>query len=193
MKFTRSAFLLALAVIVLFASMSFNAKAKTLIPVTAAAAVQPNISINGYYAMDRAQRGRSLQAAVVIDIPKGYHVNANKPLGKYAVPTTVKLDVGDNVQVSAVNYPKAIVRSFSFSEEKLGVYEGRAVMRFNVTVPAGFPHSKMLLKAKVKYQSCSEEVCYPPVTRDIEMWIGIAGDGEAIKRANGNIFGGKKG
>lgn len=161
-----------LATVMVAASINFNlaaTPADTLLPV--APMPQPDISVSGSFASKKAQRGRNLQATVMLDIPKGYHVNANRTLSKYLVPTTLKVEVGDNVKVGSISYPKAITRTFSFSEEKLAVYEGRAAMRFNLSIPADFPHSKMLVKASVKYQSCSDSECYPPVTRAIEMWI----------------------
>lgn len=191
MKTIRQALLYVLAVGALAAFVNFKAEATPTLSIVAAAR-QPNIGVNGYYSMEKAQRGRTISAAVVMEIPKGYHVNANRTLSKFLVPTTLKIeDVGDGVKVGVIGYPNAIVREFSFSKDKLAVYEGRAVIRFNVTIPANFPHSKMLLKARVKYQSCSDEVCYAPASRDISMWIDIAGDKDSVKRANGNIFGRK--
>ncbi|HEY0547925.1 MAG TPA: protein-disulfide reductase DsbD domain-containing protein [Pyrinomonadaceae bacterium] len=190
MKIIRQALLLIFALSALSLPVSFKAKAKPL--TTVAAARQPNIGVNGYFSVEKAQRGRTVQAAVVVEVPKGYHINANKTLSKFLIPTTLKIDnVGDGVKVSSISYPRAIVRKFSFSEDDLAVYEGRAVLRFTLTIPAGFPHTKMLVKAKVKYQSCSDEVCFAPATRDLDLWIGIAADKETPKRANGNIFGRK--
>ncbi|MBV9211117.1 MAG: hypothetical protein JOZ52_10835 [Acidobacteria bacterium] len=193
MKIIRQALLLILAAGALCVPVNLKAKAMPLARVVAAAQ-EPNIGVKGYFSLDKAQPGRTLQAAVVMEIPKGYHINANKTLSKFLIPTTVKIEnVGDGVKVGSVSYPRALIRKFSFSEDELAVYEGRAVMRFTLTIPAGFPHSKMLVKARVKYQSCSNEVCYAPATRDLELWIGIAADKETPKSANGNIFGGKKG
>ena len=84
----------------------------------------------------------------MLNIPGGYHVNSNRPSGKYLVPTSLKFEPRDGVRVGAVRYPCATMRSFSFSDQKLSVFEGRAAMRFSVTIPANFPHSKMELKAK---------------------------------------------
>src|SRR5258706_10577189 len=69
---------------------------------------QPNIGVNGYYANDRAQRGRMLPAAIVIDIPGRHHVNANRPLGKYAIPTALKIEAPRSVTVGPISYPTAI-------------------------------------------------------------------------------------
>lgn len=189
MKITRRAFFFVLAAIVMAAPVNFNATATPI--ATLGAGAQPNININSYYSMDKAQRGRTLQGAVVIFIPGGYHVNSNRPTGKYLIPTSVKLDPRDGVRVGGVSYPRASLRSFSFSEQKLSVFEGRVVMRFSVTVPANFPHSKMELKTKVRYQSCNDKECYAPATHDLSLWIDVVNANESAKRTNRNIFGGK--
>jgi DsbC/DsbD-like thiol-disulfide interchange protein len=152
--------------------------------------LQPNIAVNGFFSTDKAQRGRTIQAAIVMDIPGGYHVNANKPLGKYAIATTVKIDASGGIKASPITYPRSIVRGFSFSKEKLAVYEGRAVMRFTVNIPANYEAGVTELRASVRFQSCSDDVCFPPVTRIVTMPIGVIGANESVKRINTEIFGG---
>src|SRR5437868_2476486 len=91
--------------------------------------------IIGYFASDRAQRGRIIQAAVVMEIPSGYHVNANRPLNKYSIPTSLKIDGSGGVRVGPVMYPHAIVRKLkATNNEPLAVYEGRAILHFNVKI-----------------------------------------------------------
>ncbi|CAN5261200.1 hypothetical protein BH18ACI2_BH18ACI2_27160 [soil metagenome] len=160
---------------------------------TSAAVVQaPNISANGFFSADKAQQGRTVQAAIVLDIPRGFHVNANKLAGKFGIPTTVKIDAPEGVRVSAVNYPRGVVRKLGFSNEPLALYEGRPVLRFNVTVPANYKTGNTELKARVRYQACNDEVCYPPVNRDIKLPLTIVGANESVKRINGEYFGRRK-
>jgi len=159
----------------------------------AAPVPQPNIGVNGYYSSDRVPRGRMLQGAIVIDIPGGYHVNANRPLGKYAIPTALKIEAPRGVTVGPISYPRAIVRKLKAgNNEPLAVYEGRAVLRFNVTVPANYQGGELVLRTRLRYQSCNDEVCFPPKNQDIDMKIGVAGPNESVKRANGWVFGGKR-
>ena len=158
-----------------------------------APAPQPNIGINGYYANDKVQRGRTVQAALVMDIPGGYHVNANRPLGKYAIATVLKVEAPKGVTVGAVSYPKAIVRKLkAVNNEPLAVYEGRAVLRFNVTVPANYNGGELVLKARLRYQSCNDEVCFPPKSHDADLRIGVVGPNDKVQRANGWVFGGRR-
>jgi DsbC/DsbD-like thiol-disulfide interchange protein len=153
---------------------------------------QPNIGVKGYFSNDRAQRGRTLQAAIVIDIPSGYHVNANRPLGKYAIPTALKIQAPRGVTVGPVTYPRAIVRKLkAVNNEPLAVYEGRAILRFNVTVPANYQGNEVVLKAGLRFQSCNDEVCFPPKNQDVDMGIGVAGAGDRVQRVNGSVFGGR--
>ena len=157
-----------------------------------AVAPEPTIHFKGYYASDKANRGRVVRAAVVLEIPDGYHVNANRPLGKYAIPTTVKIEAPNGVTVGAIAFPRAIVRKLkATNNESLAVYEGRAIMRFNVTVPAGYGDGWLNLKAKVRYQSCNDDVCFPPKIQEIDFGISIVGANERVQRANGWVFGGK--
>lgn len=162
------------------------------IPITPAPEPEPNISVKGYYANDKAARGRSVKAAIVMEIPSGYHVNANRPLGKYAIPTTLKIEAPRGVTVGPVSYPRAIVRKLkAVNNEPLAVYEGRAILRFNVTVPANYQGGEVVLKARLRFQSCNDEVCFPPKNEDVDMGIGVVGAGDRVQRVNGWVFGGQ--
>jgi thioredoxin:protein disulfide reductase len=154
------------------------------------AAAQANVGVNGFYATNKAQQGRTVQAAIVLDIPDGFHVNANRVLNKFSVPTSVKIDTPSGARASAVTYPRAKVQKLGFSEEPLALFEGRAVLRFNVTFPAGFQTGVTELKAKVRYQACNNEICYPPTTREITMPIAVVGPNEEVRPINRQFFGG---
>lgn len=185
-KHTRRVTLFLLAGILLALPSSLQARPN---PVP----VQANIGINGFFSADKAQRGRTIQAAVVLDIPNGYHINSNKPLAKFLIPTSLKVEAPSGIRISPVSYPRALIRSFSFSPDKLSVYEGRNVLRFNVTIPANFSSGVTELRIRLKYQSCNDEACFPPATREIKLPIAVVGANESVKRINGRIFGGRRG
>ena len=153
-----------------------------------------NIGVNGFFSVDRAQQGSTFQAAVVMNIPEGLHVNANKPLGKYAVPTVVKVDAPRGFRVTPVTYPRGSVRTFSFGgaeATRIAVYEkGRTIFRFNVTVPAEQPFGVENVRISVRFQSCTDEVCYPPATRNLDLHIGVVGRDATSNRINARYFGG---
>jgi len=156
----------------------------------AAPAPEPDIGVNGYFSVNKAQRGHTIQAAVVIDIPSGYHVNANRPLNKYSIATNLRIEAARGVTVGPVVYPRAIVRKLKASnDEPLAVYEGRAVLRFNVTVSANYQGGSANLKARLRFQSCNDEVCFPPKTQEVRLNIGVVGADDPVRRVNGWVFG----
>jgi DsbC/DsbD-like thiol-disulfide interchange protein len=157
----------------------------------AAAAQAPNIGVNGYFANDKAQKGRIVQAAVVIDIPSGYHINSSKPLESFLIPTSLKVEAPGGVRAGAVMYPRAALRKFKFSQKQLSVYENKVILRFNVTVPANYSGGSVDLKAHLRLQSCNDEVCFPPRNFDQNLRIDVAGANDRVKRVNGWVFGGR--
>lgn len=119
------------------------------------------------------QRGRSVRASLVIDIPAGYHVNAHEPVSRFALPTKIEVEAPDHIRISSILYPKAIVRRFTFSADRLGVYKNRAVIRFNVVIPSNQQTGKSEIKTRLSYQSCSDEVCFPPQKREINVVLNV--------------------
>jgi Disulphide bond corrector protein DsbC len=125
-------------------------------------------SVNGSIANGTVTRGTAARATVVLSIPGGLHVNSNRPNGEYAIATTVRA-TSPGAKIGAVSYPRGRNRKFEFSESALNVYEGRATFGFNVTVPATFRGSTVRVNVTVRYQACTNEVCYPPKSKQITL------------------------
>jgi DsbC/DsbD-like thiol-disulfide interchange protein len=113
-------------------------------------------------------RGGSTRGTITLSIPGGLHVNSSRPNSQYAIPTSVKISaVG--AKTSAVSYPRGRNRKFQFSEDTLNVYEGNATFSFNLTVPASFKGNVVKVRAVVRFQACTDEVCYPPKTKEVTL------------------------
>ena len=113
-------------------------------------------------------RGGTTKGTIVIKIPAGLHVNSNRPNSQYAIPTTVKIST-TGVKFGAINYPKGKNRKFQFSEDTLNVYEGRTKFGFDITVPPTYRGTSIRVNVTVKYQACTNEVCYPPKSKKITL------------------------
>lgn len=123
-------------------------------------------TVTGSIEKGTVSRGDRARGAVVLSIPSGLHVNSNRPASEYAIPTSVRM-TGSGVKVSSVRYPRGKNKKFQFSETPINVYEGRAVFPFTVTVPKNFRGSFVRVTAIIRYQACTDEVCYPPKTTEI--------------------------
>jgi len=132
----------------------------------ASAALAQNIS--GSITGGTAERGGRSRGVVVMSIPGGLHVNSNRPSSQYSIPTTVRLS-GTGIRGASVSFPRGTSRKFDFSESLINVYEGTVRFPFTFTVPASFRGNAVRIRAVVKYQACTNEVCYPPKTKEITM------------------------
>ena len=125
-------------------------------------------TVTGSIANGTVARGGKARGTISMSIPGGLHVNSSRPSSEYAIPTVVTVR-GDGLRVSGVTYPRGKNRKFQFSENLINVYEGRVSFPFTVTIPASFKGSTVRLRATVKYQACTDEVCYPPKTKNVTL------------------------
>ena len=122
----------------------------------------PRIDTRLVVARGNVQAGRVINASLIVEIPSGYHVNAHEPISRFALPTKIEVQLPEGYKLGSISYPRAVVRKFSFTDERLGVYEKHAVIKFSLRIPANKRQRTTTLKAVLNYQSCSNEVCFPP-------------------------------
>ncbi|MBA2524463.1 MAG: protein-disulfide reductase DsbD N-terminal domain-containing protein [Pyrinomonadaceae bacterium] len=135
----------------------------------------PNIGVSGYFSADKVKRRRAGQGVVVMEIPSGFHVHSNRPLEKFLIATQLEIERPSGLRVGPVIYPRAVLRSLKFSKNKVAVYEGKVTMRFNVIVDAIVGSGSFELKGRLRYQSCNDELCFPPQTREVKIPLTIKG------------------
>lgn len=132
-----------------------------------------DVNVTGSLAPNKIKKGRIVRASVVMDIPNGLHVQSSRPLDKFLVATKLDVDTPSGIQVGPIAYPRALMRKLKFSKGAVAVYEGRAILRFNVTVPANYSGGSGEIKGKLRFQACNDESCFPPVTREVKMWLNV--------------------
>lgn len=138
---------------------------------------------------DPVARGMSFQVAVVMKIRPGFHVNAREVSADYLIPTDLRAELPAGFKLDAIVYPKGTLQTFSFSKNKpLNVYSGSVTIRVPLTVLASAPLGPQHLSMKLHYQACSNEICLPPVTKDVDATINVVTASSAAKPANSEIF-----
>ena len=123
-------------------------------------------TVSGSLGNGTVSRGATAKGSIVLSIPGGLHVNSSRPNSEYAIPTSVRVS-GQGVRTGGISYPRGRNRKFQFSESVINVYEGRVSIPFTVTVPANFRGDTVRVRAVVRYQACTDEVCYPPKNKDV--------------------------
>src|SRR5215216_7599551 len=132
-----------------------------------------DVNVSGSIAPDKVKKGRIVRATVVMDIPAGLHVQSSKPLDKFLVATKLDVETPSGMTAGPISYPRPLMRKLKFSKGAVAVYEGKATIRFNVTVPANYSGGSGEIKGKLRFQACNDEACFPPLTREVKMWLNV--------------------
>jgi thioredoxin:protein disulfide reductase len=132
-----------------------------------------DVKVIGSISPDRIKKGRTVKASVVMEIPGGLHVQSSRPLDKFLIATKLDIETPAGMRVGGIVYPPALMRNLKFSKSKVAVYEGRATIRFPVTVPANYSGGSGEIKGKLRFQACNDESCFPPVTREVKIWLNV--------------------
>lgn len=125
-------------------------------------------TLSGSFGKNSIKRGTTVSGSITMSLPNGLHTNSANPKSEYAIPTRVKLSAS-GVKLGSVQYPAGKNRKFSFSDEVINVYEGTTTFKFNMIVPSNFRGSSVKVTATINYQACTDEVCYPPKSKQVVM------------------------
>lgn len=115
--------------------------------------------------------GASTETGVRLKVDHGYHINANPASFSYLIATELDVPKADGISAAKVNYPRPLIKKFSFSEEPLAVYENEADLKVTLLADASAKQGQTSLPAKLRIQACDDQVCYPPGT--IDVWIPV--------------------
>jgi DsbC/DsbD-like thiol-disulfide interchange protein len=126
-------------------------------------------TVSGSLGNGTVAKGGKARGTITLSIPGHLHVNSSRPNSEYLIATSIRLSGGKGARVSGVTYPRGVNRKFQFSETPLNVYEGTVRCPFTVTIPANFKGNTISVRAVVRYQACTDEVCYPPKSREITL------------------------
>ncbi|MGZ4810157.1 MAG: cytochrome c biogenesis protein CcdA [Thermoanaerobaculia bacterium] len=127
--------------------------------------------------------GDLVEGVITTTIPAPWHVNSNKPLDEFLIPTVLTLDPA-TAELTSAQYPQHELKAFGFSGgSKLAVYEGTIQIPFTAKLKPG----ANTIRASLRYQSCNDKVCLPPKTVSAEFSTTPSG-APALSPASSSAF-----
>jgi hypothetical protein len=167
-----------------------------LVIVAALPSAQPQIpsgrevvAPTAYVSLEPVARGSSFQLAVVLKIRNGFHINARKPSAEYLIPTDLRVNLPAGFKSAGeISYPKGELHTFAFTKTPLNVYEDKVVLRIPLAAQPDAPLGAQKIPLKLRYQACSQEVCLPPVTLDVDAPVTVAAASANSRPAHPELF-----
>jgi thioredoxin:protein disulfide reductase len=167
-----------------------------LVIVAALPSAQPQIpsgrevvAPTAYVSLEPVARGSSFQLAVVLKIRNGFHINARKPSAEYLIPTDLRVNLPAGFKSAGeISYPKGELHTFAFTKTPLNVYEDKVVLRIPLAAQPDAPLGAQKIPLKLRYQACSQEVCLPPVTLDVDAPVTVVAASANSRPAHPQLF-----
>jgi thiol:disulfide interchange protein DsbD len=161
-----------------------------------AAADEQVVTVSTAWSMDRARPGDTLTLAVVADIKKGFHINADahqikasEDFKPYATRLTVAA-ADDGITIGAARYPKAAGVKVAYAAGDLMSFEGRTVFYLPIKLEKTLPPGMYKLKLELAYQACADNYCLFPAKVSIPASIEVAAVGSTVNKINAPLFSG---
>jgi len=160
---------------------------------SASAQSMPNpatiVKPQAYVSLDRVPRGQTFEAAVVVNIAKGFHMNSNKPSEDYLIPTTITPNPPEGIKVVDTIYPPGQMKTFAFSpKQPLNVYSESVTLKLKLAAESSAPLGAVSIPATLRYQACNDTACLPPVKVPVTLNLDVAAAGTKAHKVHPEIF-----
>jgi thiol:disulfide interchange protein len=152
------------------------------------------VNVKAVWSADRARPGDALVLAVVADIKKGYHINADARQIKSfedfkPYPTKVSvIEADEGMTIESPRYPKAVPLKVQYAEEPLLSFEGQTVIYLPIRLEETIKTGESRIKLQFEYQACSANFCLFPQKIEVDETLAVVKDGSAVK-INQKLFG----
>ena len=134
----------------------------------------PELKVQTFCDKAKIKPGSTAKIAFLFNLERNWHINSNRPLDEFLVPTILTLDQMDAIEVEKIIYPEPKLVRLSFSEEPLSVFEGEFLVGVEVKIKeTEQPGITVELPFSLRYQACDDKQCLPPKTLKISYKIDI--------------------
>jgi thiol:disulfide interchange protein DsbD len=136
------------------------------------------VEVRSLVSRNAVKPGETFQAAVLLKVQAGFHINDNAPLDEFMIPTVLTVADSPDFEVVEIYYPGGRRARFSYSEAELVVYEGEVVLGALLKAKGGIAAGPRLIKAALSYQACDQESCLPPKEIAFEIAVPVSIDAD---------------
>jgi thiol:disulfide interchange protein DsbD len=117
--------------------------------------------------------GEPAVLTIELEISSGYHINSNRPLEDYLIPTTLGFASQPELRFGMPEFPAALVRSFPFSDKPMSVYEGKVRIPVEISPASDLNVQQVMIAGTLRFQACNDRACLPPATRGFTLQLPV--------------------
>jgi len=147
-----------------------------------------HVSAQLIFPVEQLAKQNSYEILIKIEIEEPWHINSNQPLEDFLIGTEISFEPVEGLTFGKIQFPDPELKTFSFSEGEMSVYEGSFFALSTITISPNIELDQASIKGNVFYQACDDQSCLPPVELSIEQQMQIVGDGEQVTKSNQSLF-----
>ncbi|MDX1395663.1 MAG: thioredoxin family protein [Gemmatimonadota bacterium] len=133
--------------------------------------------------------GATARVAVGLTIERGWHTNSHLPTYDNLIATEVSVDVPPGWGLPGEpEYPPGVMKTFSFAETAISVYDGEVTIIGSVAVPTAAGPGTYPIRITVTYQACDDLMCLAPVTTETTLGLDVVAAGQPGEPTNEDLF-----
>jgi len=152
------------------------------------------VSVQTAWPVDRAQAGKPVALAVVVDIKDGFHINADasqiQPFEDFKLyPTKVQVVAAtDGIAIETARFPQAIPVKVDYASGALMSFLGRTIIYVPMKLDEQIKPGIIELELEVEYQACSDTYCLFPQKKRLKETLPVAESGATPSKINAELF-----
>ncbi|MFQ5823036.1 MAG: cytochrome c biogenesis protein CcdA [bacterium] len=120
------------------------------------------VKLEAFLSVDKIRKGDAFKIGIKAKIDDAWHINSNKPLEDFLIPTVVEFDEVKGLEFGEVSYPEGELKRFAFSDNPLSVYEAEILISTDVITTDDFRLGERKLTGRFSYQACNDVSCLAP-------------------------------
>ena len=166
------------------------------LPALPVATATDAVTLRTAWSVDLARPGDTFILAVVFNIKKGFHINADVaqivPVTDFnPIPTRVTVkEASEGLTIEVPRYPQARPAKVDFIEGDLMSFEGQTIVYLPMKFDSGSDAERLRIKLEIEYQACDAQICLFPQKIAVEDRLTVAAPGATVTAIDQQLFGG---
>ena len=143
------------------------------------AGVDSVVEVRVFPPVEPVYAGAQATLTIELQIARNYHINSNKPLQDYLIPTSVEFDPSPGIDFEEAVFPEALVKKLPVSDTPMSVFERAVKITAALRLAEDFSQKEAIVYGRLRSQACDRNSCLPPVWTSFSVMFPVAAPPDA--------------
>jgi thioredoxin:protein disulfide reductase len=150
------------------------------------AQLRPRADVKPLVEQDTVRAGSQVRVALQVSLPEGLHTQSDQPRDPTLIPTVLTVDAPPGVTVEEIVWPPSTDLNQIGQDKPLAVFEHEFAIGVRLHIAPTVPAGDLAVPARLRYQACDANLCYPPATATTQWTMRVGG--AAGNRQHADVF-----